>query len=179
MVLGIGSVAASWVPFFFVLAAVAAILALVFGIPVLRRSRRGQVVERRERGFALTGVVLAPIGLALCGVGWWLTVVTYREVDRFTDVGEHTVAGSSCVVNDGVATYSGTITNLSGDTRSYHITVSFLRPDTDNVLYNGGADVTDVPAGESDLWSVNVVVREDALQCEVKEVSGPLPFGES
>lgn len=178
MVLGIGSVVAGWVPFVFVLAAAAAILALVFGIPALRRARHEQPVNRRARAFALTGVILAPIGLALCGVGWQLSVLALREVDRFTNVGPYSIDETSCVVNDGVATFSGTITNRSNQTRSYHVSVEFLRPGTSNPLHRASADVDGVGADQTESWSVSVVVDEETLDCEIATVSGPLPFNQ-
>ncbi len=179
MVLGIGAVAVGWVPFVFVFAVVASVLALVFGIPALRRANRQQPVNRRAKGFALTGVILAPIGLALCGIGLWLSVLIYREVELFTQVGEHTVRETTCTLGDGRATYSGTITNDSASTRSYHLEVSFLRPGTDNVLYTDGVDVDDVAPGDTAPWSTSVVVEENELDCEVADVTGPLPFGQS
>ncbi len=179
MVLGIGSVVAGWVPFFFVFAAAAAILALVFGIPALVRARREQPVQTKSRAFALTGVILAPLGLAMCGVGLWLTVVTFREVDRFTNIGSYSVEETACVVTDGVATFSGTITNLTNETRSYHITLLFLHPTTDDTLYRSSVDIDDVLNGDTAPWSVNKVVSEDDLDCAVDTVSGPLPFGQS
>ena len=176
LVLGIASVVTGWAPFVFVIGAASAILALVFGISILRRKRE----ERPPNsGFAVAAVILAPIGLALCGVGVWLSVITFRAVEQFANVGAYSIEETSCVVNDGVAIFDGTITNLSDDTRSYHVSVSFVRPGTDNALYVSTADVDDVAAGTTMPWSVLVVVREDDLDCVIEDVKGPLPFGQS
>ncbi|MEZ5248618.1 MAG: DUF4190 domain-containing protein [Ilumatobacteraceae bacterium] len=60
MVLGIVSVATGWMPFVFVLAAVAAIAAVVLGVIVRRRAAVGRATGA---GMATAGVVLGPIGL--------------------------------------------------------------------------------------------------------------------
>ncbi|MEO6125163.1 MAG: DUF4190 domain-containing protein [Ilumatobacteraceae bacterium] len=179
LVLGIGSVTTGWVPFVFVLAAVAAVLAFAFGISTLRRLRRNHLVDTRIRGFAMAGVILAPIGLAMCVLGAWLTVLAYREVDKFTNAGNFNLRETSCVVDAGVATYSGTITNLSNDDRDYHLAIEFLRADTSNVLYRTTTDVDGVAPGATMSWTVNEIVSHDDLDCRVGQVSGPLPFNQS
>lgn len=179
MVLGIGSIATGWVPFVFVISAAAAVVALVLGVSTLRRNRRDQIADSRSRGFALAGVILAPIGLATCLVGTWLTVLAYREVDKFANAGDFDLRETSCTVDAGVATYTGTITNLSDDVRDYHLTVEFRRPDTSSVLYRSSVDVDGVAPGEAATWSVDEIVNHDELDCRVDHVSGPLPFNQS
>lgn len=179
LVLGISSVAVGWVPYLFVLAAVAAVLALVFGLPALARAKDQRPPNERARGFALAGVILAPIGLATCGIGLWLSVVVYREVEEFTEVGQYSVEITTCTVGEGVARLDGTIKNQSDTTRSYRVTLDFVRPDTDNTLYREAIDIEDVGPGDSQSWTVEQAVDEEQLGCEVASVTGPVPFGPS
>jgi hypothetical protein len=180
-VLGISSVLAGWVPFLCFLALVAAVLALVFGTLSLRddrRNRRAGSPQARGHGLALAGVILAPFGLIASGIGIWLSVVSIREVNEYTNVGDYSVVETGCTVTNGVARSDGTITNESSTARSYTIVVQFLRPGTDNSLYTDNAVAADVQPGERATWSVMSVVREETLECRVDDVTGPLPFGQ-
>ena len=189
LVLGIASVATGWVPFVFVLAAVAAVLALVFGLTVLARVRRDASAVagvpnagHTDRNFARAATILAPIGLCVCVLGGYLSVLAYREVDRFSNVGAHTIEETSCVVdgtNEQVAMMTGQITNDSDSARAYRITVEFLRPGTNNVLYTASTDVGVVAPGDRERWAVQVEVSHAELECRVDQVTGPLPFNQS
>lgn len=179
LVLGIAAVGVGWAPFVFVLAAGAAVLAIVFAVLTLRRLRREQIVDPRARGFSIAGLVLGLLGLGVCVVGGWLTVLVYREVDEFVNVGQNRIRETSCVVDDGVATYDGTITNESPDTHDYHIEVVLQRPASDVDLYRGSVDVLGVEPGATEPWTVTGVVDVSEVECEVLAVSGPPPFGQS
>jgi len=187
LVLGICSVLLGWVPFLCILSGIGAVVGLVLGITTLRRDasrRRDGIENSRGHGFAIAGVVLAPIGLAVTVVGLWLTAVTLREVNEFTNVGAHHTEIVSCRVSDGLATAVGTITNDSRSTRSYHLNVDFNRPGTSVRLNSGDVSVDDVAPDESATWtvteSVNVSGEDFELDdCEVHDVTGPVPFGES
>ena len=198
LVLGIASVAVGWVPFLFAPAAVAAVLALVFGLPILARARRAQppggtVTAPRsadpDRSFARAATVLAPIGFCVCVLGGYLTVLAYREVDRYTNIGDHSIKERWCVVdraggadddgNDWIATMTGRIVNESDETHDYRIGVEFVRPGTDNVLYTTSAETGAVAPGDQASWSVEIGVGHDELDCRVHDVTGPLPFNQS
>lgn len=187
LVLGICSILVGWVPFLCFLSAIGAVVGLSLGIAVLRRdagSRRNGGAVSRGHGYALAGVILAPLGLAVTVVGVWLTVVVLREVDRYTNVGAHHTEIVSCRVSDGVATAQGTITNDSRSARSYHLNVEFDRADTSVRLNSGSVDVDDVAPDESADWTVSASVTTgsdapDDVDCRVREVTGPVPFGTS
>jgi hypothetical protein len=178
LVLGIGAAATGWVPFVFVLSAAAAVVGLVLGILTVRRSGDDET-DGRSRGFARAGIVLSVVGLCVCVVGGWLTVIVYREVDQFVNIGRSRIRQSECAVTDGIATYSGTIENLSDSPRDYRIEVLLQRRATDDDLYRGGVDVLGVRPGQKAPWEVRAAVDEPAVDCEVLSVTGPTPFGQS
>jgi len=175
-VLGLGSVVLGWVPFLCVLAAAAAVLAIIFAIAYLRSARRLQTAGANGRGFAIAGLLLAPLGLVAAAVGIWLSIVVLRAVDDYTNVGVYTVDGRDCGVVDGRATFAGTITNQSSTTHSYHLVIEFLRKGTDNALYTESTDIDNVAPQESAPWSISRFVSEPDVDCRVRDVSGPLPF---
>src|SRR5262245_33324979 len=75
-VLGLCGVVLGWIPFIFVFAAAAAIGAIVFGILGLRVARRH---DGHGRGFAITGLLLAPFALVVCVGGFFITRAVVRE----------------------------------------------------------------------------------------------------
>ena len=181
-VLGLCSFLIGWVPFLCIVAIIGAVVGLVLGIGVLRRdarARRDGAGNSRAHGYAVAGVALAPLGLAISVLGVWLSVVAIREVRTFANVGAHTITDIRCDVSDSVATYAGTITNDSPDTHSYQVTVEFLRPGTSARLHIASTTVDDVEPGESGQIVVSESVPEDELDCRVLDVTGPLPFGQS
>ena len=180
-ILGLCSFLVGWVPFLCVFAAVAAVIALVFGIGVLRRHRREHRSEtdRPGRGYAVAGLVIAPIGLLVSGVGVWLSVLTLREVQSFTEVGRYSTKDLACNVDTRLATYRGSITNESATTHSYEITVEFLRPGTSVRRYIASTSVDNVGPGATAQVIVNEVVSDAELDCHLLSVTGPLPFGQS
>ena len=174
LVLAISSVLIGWVPFLCALAVVGAVLGIVFGYLALGEIRRDG--RLKGRGLALAAVCVAPLGLAISGVGIWLTVLTVREIDRYSNVGEHSTTSTRCTVDSGRAHFDGTIANESNKTRSYHIVVEFLRPGTDNALHTSSVDVNAVGPGNSSDWSVTEPVSQERLDCKVSSITGPLPF---
>lgn len=180
-ILGICSFLVGWVPFLCLFAAAAAVLAIVFGIGVLHRQRREHrdPTDRPGRGYAVAGLAIAPLGLLVSGVGVWLSVLTLHAVQNFTEVGQYRIENVSCNVDSSLATYRGSITNDSAKTRSYDVTVEFLRPGTSVRRYIGTTSVDDVAPGSTADVVVNEVVSDKELACNVVSVTGPLPFGQS
>jgi hypothetical protein len=182
-VLALASVLLGWVPFICVLAVAAAVLAIIFAIGALRGQRRLAPAggTRDGRGFAVAGLVLAPFGLAAAAVGLWLTVLVFRAVDEYANAGPFTFATTSCTVEDGQAVFRGTITNLSTKTRSYHLVADFVRSATDNRLATTSTDIDDVEPGATAEWNVityvSTLISTDDVECRVRDVTGPVPFG--
>jgi hypothetical protein len=180
-ILALCSFLVGWVPFLCLFAAAAAILAIIFGVGVLRRHRREHRVEsdRPGRGYAIAGLSIAPVALLVSGVGVWLSVLTLREVQSFTEVGRYSTHDIACNVDSRLATYRGTITNESTQTHSYEITIEFLRPGTSVRRYIASTSVDDLAPGSTADVIVNEVVSDAELDCNLVSVTGPLPFGQS
>lgn len=172
-VLALGSVVVGWVPFVCFLALIAVVLAVIFGIIGLRRSR---VLNRCGRSLAVAALALAPLGAAVSAVGVWLTQRSVAEFTDFVNVGDYSLTDISCNVRDSVVTYEGEITNNSAQTQSYHLTFEFSRSGTGNALYSASDDVSNVGPGQVGRWTVRHRVQQDALDCRVSGVSGPIPF---
>jgi Protein of unknown function (DUF2510) len=167
---GLGAVALGWTPFLFVIGAGLGVAALVLGIVVLRR----RPTVRKTRGFAIAGVTLAPIGLALCAVGIILTGVTLREFDDYSNPGPLDVEVTSCTLDAGMATMAGTIENEDDRVRSYVIRIEFL--DGIRGVERDGVAVDEVSPGATTEWSTQQFVGDVDLDCRVRGVNGPYPF---
>jgi hypothetical protein len=183
-VLALSSVVVGWVPFLCVVAIAAAVVALVLGRSFLRAQRQAAVPGTpvsagKGHGYALAAVILVPFGLAASALGIWLTVISVHAIQRFTDVGSYSITNDSCSVSGGEATYSGTLSNGSSNTRSYEVTIRFERAGTSSSLGTAEVAVNDVPAHESQTFSVSRLLSADSVSCSVASVTGPVPFGQS
>ena len=178
-VIALCSLIVGWVPFLFVLAVFGAITALVFAVIGIRRARQA---NGHGMGFAVAGAVLAPIALAVCVVGFLLTRAVLDEVNEFVDPGRHDLIQSQpCDVVDGVATLTGSITNLETEPHDYTLNVVFVDDSPTGSQRRLAVDsvvISDVGPGETQDWeSVRLVGRVTPVRCEVTDVYGPTPFG--
>ena len=178
-VLALGALLIGWIPFIFVLAIGAAITALVFAVIGIRRAR---ATDGRGMGFAVTGAVLAPIALGVCVVGFLLTRLVLDEVDKFVDPGEYElVENQPCEVVDGVASFTGSITNLDAKSTAYTLTVTYLDVSPEGSrrrIPSDSVNVAEVAPGQSAIWqSVRLVGDAESVECNVVNVYGPTPFG--
>ena len=172
-VLALGSLVVGWVPFLCFLAIIAVVLAVIFGIIGLRR---GRALNGVGRSLAIAALALAPLGAGMSAVGIWLTQRAVAEFTDFVNVGEYSLTDTSCTVSDGLVIYEGEVTNHSTQQQSYHLTFEFSRTGTDSALYSASDDVSDVGPGQVGRWTVRHRVQQDALECRVSGVSGPIPF---
>lgn len=168
---GIASVAVGWVPFIFVLAAGAGVAAIVFGIIGLRHARRN---DGAGRSFAITGLILGPIGLAVCVGGFFLTALVWREFDHYVHPGPHRLVVGQCSVDNGRATLSGTIRNDDDRRHDYNIVIEFA-PAGEN-SHRTTVTVRGVDAGDTADWSASRDVSTTNVTCKVVDVFGPKPF---
>lgn len=167
-VLGLAAVLTAWLPFVFVLAALAAIVALVFGIIALVRRSPG-------KPFAVWGVTLAALSLPLCAVGWHLSG---ELIDEFTDPGSYDVAITACAYRNVRATARGTIHNLDEVYRDYTITVEFT---VDGARHEDFTTIRRVAGGSTDVFEVDTDMllisstTAPEVECRVKSVHKPFP----
>jgi len=172
LVTGICGVALGWIPFVFVIAAIAAVAAIVFGFLGLRSARRHDGYRRR---FALAGLVLSPFALAVCVGGFFFTRAAVREFRDFVEPGPHELfVERPCILEDGLATLIGTIRNLDDRDHDYRIMVEFTSPRDE--FESTTVRVTDVNPDEIAPWSTSTPIVADAVSCKVTDVFGPLPF---
>ncbi len=157
----------AWVPFVVVFGVVLGILALVFGIKGLRRSR----IVGSGRGMAIAGIISGILTLLLAVVGVVLSVIVFRAVADFAEPGPVSTVVTSCTLDGRTATVEGTLTN---DGRTMHSYSLFVTVD-------GQVDaitIDDVPAGGSIDWSTIVRTRGVLDECgPTLVVQGPFPFG--
>jgi hypothetical protein len=182
LLLGLAGVALGWAPFIFVLGGAGSIAAVVLGVVSLRRTSRlaaaGAHVDHAGSGqrLAIAGICLGPIGLALCVVGAILTGLAYREFTEYVDPGPHRIEEQACTSDGPRVTYAGDIVNLDSDAHDYELLVQIL--DGPDIRANERVVVKDVAAGASGTWSTTVRVGDvGALDCRVRNVTGPYPFG--
>ena len=173
MVLGIVAVAIAWVPFVVVVGAIAAVLALVFGMLALRRSGPSGA----GRGRAVVGVITGGSGLLAAALGTVLTFVVLDVYDSYLNPPPHETVITSCEVVGSRAIASGRLENLGDDPSDFSVLVGFVRPGTDNPHRTTRVTLDDVEAGASVAFDAERQVDLDAVECVVIEVTGPLPFG--
>ena len=177
MILGIVAVTIAWLPFIVAVGAVCAVLAIVFGAVALARARDTSRESGRARGFAVAGVATGLLGAALSVVGVIFSIAVLHAVDRFENPAEHEVTVTGCQLDGTIATMTGEITNRSDDVADFGIQVVFTRPGTDNVHRRARATVDDVAPGDTVGFEVFRKVQLDDVDCQIADVTGPLPFG--
>jgi len=173
MVLGIVAVAIAWIPFVVVVGAIAAVLALTFGIIAIRRS--GPSGAGRSR--AVVGVITGGSGLLAAALGTVLTFVVLDVYDSYLNPPPHETVITSCEVVGSRAIATGRLENLGDDTSDFSVLVGFVRPGTDNPHRTTRVTLPDVEAGASAPFDAERQVELDEVDCIVIEVTGPLPFG--
>ncbi|MDP2291628.1 MAG: DUF2510 domain-containing protein [Actinomycetota bacterium] len=165
---GLGSFVFGWIPFAFAVGLGGAVAAIVFGIIALRRGN--------GRSYAVAGIVLSFAAMGASVVGFHLTRLVLREIDRFIEAGPHEVDVDRCDTDDnGLVTLDGTITNLDDEVRSYTITIRYT---VDNdTLETDLARVADVdPGATAEFHGTTFADAGDVVRCEIDSVTGPIPF---
>lgn len=171
-IVGLVSLVIAWLPFIFVLAAIGAVLGVVFGVLGLRNAARH---EGYGRGYAVAGIVLSVAAALMCVVGFLFTRAVMREVSDFLDPGEYSVELTRCETEGSLVSAEGNITNLGDDAQAYTITIDYLvngvREESDTVT------VSQVRPGETMTFEATAFVNTAAaVTCEVNDVLGPTPF---
>jgi fermentation-respiration switch protein FrsA (DUF1100 family) len=167
VVMGSISVAIAWIPFVVVAGATLAVLALVFGIRGLRRSRGTGV----GRGSSIAGIVMGVLGLAASVVGVIFSVMVWREIAAFADPGPVSTEVVGCRIDGRNIDVTGTVTNLDGEAHDYTLFVDV----------DGRRDVVIVESVGPDTtveWDAQLTTSSVSSGCEPEIiVQGPFPFG--
>jgi hypothetical protein len=161
------------VPFVFVLAAVGAVLACVFGILGVRAAARQ---EGHGRGYALWGIALAFVALALCSVGFLFTRVVVRQVNAYLSPGPHQVSIERCEMSQQTGLLMvATIQNQDVKAHRYEVTVKYRF--ADGTTESEVLAIPSVAAGSAKEFNSHAtVVKAGGVQCEITTVYGPAPF---
>ena len=182
LVFSLCAVVVAWLPFLFVVGAAGAIVAAVLGVIVLRRSARnssaGQPVAIGQ-GMAIGALCIAVVAIGLCIVGFQLTRVVLREVDKLVNPGPHEVQIDRCERENGHVVAKGSIRNDDNQTHGYTITVAY-RLDGD-LWETDSVGVIDVGAGERadfTTTSDSVSFSSAPVTCTIDNVLGPAPFSD-
>jgi len=170
-VVGLGALATAWIPFVFVLGALAAVAAIVFGIVALRRIAHQQ---GSGRGYAITGLLLAVAALGAAVVGFNLSRHLWSEITDFVDPGPNATRVIACEAGGGQVELSGEITNDDTVAHDYIVNVSYQHDDS--VIDTDSIKVNDVAAGETAPFDSFAFTRETSVTCHVDSVTGPAPF---
>ena len=167
VVMGSIGVAIAWIPFIVVFGAVLAVLALVFGIIGIKRSRSAGVGRRAS----IAGIVMGSVGIAASVVGVILSVVVLREVIRFVEPGEVATEVTDCSIEGRRAEVRGTVTNLDDEPREYTLFVEV----------GGRTEVVEIERlrpDETATWSTVVTMSSAGADCDPDIiVQGPFPYG--
>jgi hypothetical protein len=173
MVLGIVAIVIGWMPFVVALGAIAAVLAVVFGTIGRTRAKRSGT----GGSFAVTGLITGAVGLLVCVGGVLLTVSLVNAIDDFENPPEHSVMITSCGRDGAEVTATGELTNLSTSASEFSVRLFFVRPGTDNPRRQALVELGSVAPAERVTFEVTRAVAVDEIDCIVKAVRGPLPYG--
>lgn len=175
LVLGVTGVGLAWLPFLVIIGVGAALAALGLGVLAMHRISTGAGSGPRA---AMAGVVTGVLALVLSTVGVANTRDALREIERYTEPGEFTIAIDECRLDGTTAVATGTITNDSAvQTRRYIIRVSLLESSTEVALVR--TDIEPLRAGSTAPFTASAFVgaiEPDRLRCRIDKVTGPLPF---
>ena len=173
MVLGIIAISTAWMPFLVVVGVITAILAMSLGWTALRRARRSGA----SRGRAIVGLATGASALVAGILGVLLTVIVYDVYDEYIHPQPHDTAVVSCELVGSRATMTGEITNLGDSTADFGVSVAFVRSGTNDIRRTTHVRVSDVDPGDTAEFDAQGQVDLESIDCEIIEVTGPLPFG--
>ncbi len=169
-VVGLVCALSAWIPFWFAVAAVGGIVAIVLGVNGLKRAA---TQDGFGRGFAIAGLVLGIVAVLFSVVGFLFTRALLRELDAWNHPGKFTVESERCVSAGGRLSVEGSIVNQDSKRRSYVIDVLFESSAGTDTRF---VAVDDVQPGATATWTADVF-GTGACTAVVDEVTGPWPFG--
>jgi hypothetical protein len=174
-VLALLAVLCGFIPFFFVLTWILALLGLVFGLIGLSRAR--STPGRPQRGLAVAAVASSAVAAVMGVGGMLLTDHVFDEIredirDAFgpADPSTYDLGSVSCSV-DGTrsAVAIGSITNTTNVARSFGVVVEF--EEANGAQQQSRGFILNVPPGGSSDWQVETIFDVAAgTDCRVVEV---------
>lgn len=176
-VVGLVALLIGWVPIVVGLAIVGVVLGLVFGITGVRRAK---VQDGFGRGFAVAGLVLSAVAVPVCVIGLFLSAKVIREVNEYVNPAPYSLGTVSCVVENGMVSASGSITNDGTTTHSYVVEVWI---DVYGITKKENVQVRNLAPGVTSHYETQGVIFLDVngdgsgARCQVHQVYGPPPFG--
>lgn len=176
LVLGISAATLGWVPFLCFLTAVAAVLAVVFGVAGRRRAR----ATGTARSFATWGLALGAVGLPVSALGIGLTAVVLRALDRYEEPAAHEIALTACTLDGATVRATGQLTNRSDGTATFTVRVALARRAGGRGAEIERVELSGVAPGATVDWSATGRpdgVTDGAPTCTIDAVRGPLPYG--
>ena len=175
-VLSLLAVLCGFIPFFFVLTWILAVLGLVFGLIGLSKAR--STPTRPHRGLAIAAVAMSAVAAVMGVGGMLLTDHVFDEIredlrDAFgpADPSTYDLGPVSCSVDGtGEAVAVGSITNTTNVARSFGVVVEFDEPD--GAQQQSRTFILNVPPGGSSDWQVESIFDVAAgTDCRVVEVT--------
>ena len=172
LVLGLGAFLTSWMPFVFVVGALAAITGFVFGVLALRRCSQG---TGTGRPLAIWGLVSSVVAAGLCVVGVMLTIAVLDEVDRLFNPGPYEVTIDSCTTDRGLVTADGTILNQDDTYHDYTILLEFTVGD--RTVATDSVAARRVAPSQAGAFHATVFIdpTDVPVECTVFDVQGVSP----
>ncbi|MGB0114237.1 MAG: DUF2510 domain-containing protein [Ilumatobacteraceae bacterium] len=173
MVLGIIAVTTAWMPFLVVVGLIAGMVAIGLGLGALRAAR----ANGGNRSRAIAGIATGASALLVALLGVMLTIVVLDVYDTYAHPEAHEIDLVSCEQTGSRVTMTGALTNLSERTADFTVEVAFVRTGTRDTRSIGRAELDGVEPGDTATFDVQRQVDLDTIDCEIVEVTGPLPFG--
>lgn len=173
LVLGIVGLGLGWLPFVFVLGAIAAVLALTFGIIGRRRAK----TTGTGAGFSTAGIVMGAAGLVSCIIGVLITIAVVDALNDYENPAAHDAEIVACEHDGRDHTAEIRLTNVDTVPASYSVRIDFVRRGTDNVQRQANIEVGVVQPEQTVQYRVTRSVELSDVDCVIREVHGPLPFG--
>jgi hypothetical protein len=144
---------------FVCLGPIAGVLAIVFGIFGLSKAKESGV----GKGMSVAGIVLGAVGSVISVIVLVVLLVAAGEtaddiaddIAGTADPDIYEIETGQCEVDElGFASYSGTITNTSDESKNFTINVEFRNPDNDVLIESSSDIVLDLAAGDRAEWTV-------------------------
>lgn len=171
LVVGLTAAALAWLPFVFVVGAIAAVVACALAIAALVRERRSPhpAAQRLARWGLTSGVAALMLGV----LGYFFTLTMIDRLDEWLGLGRYDATVVSCTAAGRVVSIDGTVQNLDDHTHDYEVRVDVL--DGDALAATDRATVRDVISDGTGTFHLTVFTDSalTAPQCRVAAVSAP------